>query len=360
MYRWKKIAAVTLILLASVFLIIGFLTELLVSKEKIYGTHTYSDNRIIPPKSNSSREFEVTMNKSDLRIDLVANSTLIVSVLQDDKLRWKWERSELKMNILGELETGIWTVSFQNNSTEKSCNYTYFVTVKEPHWELTKPYAWLCTPFFVSAVLVFSLVPSIYIFDRIKHRLNMKYITIIVMGIVICSFLFSYQIVGYILHTSSPWVITTGVSMQPTMQSGDLVVVKGIDPKNLVVGDIILFQQILLNNASSLDKGKSGLLSIPIMHRIVNTLRIGNHTYFQTQGDNEPDRDDWFVPEEGVLGVAIFIVPKLGQVVFWLSMIEVKLFLISLIIFGLFIWPLIRPKKKQDENKKTKRLQKLE
>lgn len=360
MYRWKKIVTVTLVLLASIFVIVGALTGFLVSEEKFSGEHTHSDSRIIPPKSNSSIDFEVTLEKSDLRIDLVANRTLMVNVFQNDELRWSWERSELKRYIFN-VDTGMWIVSFQNNSSEKSCSYTCFVTVIEQHEELTKPYAWLRTPFFISAVLVFSLVPSIYIFDRIKHRLNMKLITTILIGIVICTFVFSYQIAGYILHTSSPWVVATGVSMEPTMQSGDLVIVKGIDPENLVVGDVILFQQVSYNVTSSLNGGTSGFLSIPVMHRIVNMLRIGNHTYFRTQGDNpNQKRDEWFVPEEGILGKAILIVPKLGLVVFWLSMIEVKLFLISLIIFGLFIWPSIKPRKKQDENKKAKRSQKLE
>lgn len=358
MHRRNRIIFLTLIILASVFLTTSFLTEFLLTREKIYSEHTYSDSSVIPPNSNTSLNFEVTKNSSNLRIALNASSTLLVSVLQGEKLRWTYEASELKINLISALDPDNWTVHFQNNN-ETSCTYSYTVTLGEFHDQWVKSYTWLRIPFFISAIIIFSLIPSIYYFDkikpyyfdRIKPNLNLKSLKFVGICIMLVCFFFFNQIAGVILSTSRPLVITTGISMLPTMQAGDLVIVKGVAPENLEVGDIIIFEQIAISNGSSSDGWKIGVLPTAIMHRIIDVLRIGNYTFFQTQGDNMLEKDEYLVPESGVLGKAVLIAHKVGIVIFILSRVEVKLFLISLVIFVLFFWPFIKPEKKRDKQK---------
>lgn len=337
-------------MLSALFLAAGFFTETYVSTDKILATRTFSDSGVMPQKSNISVPFEVYQNRSDLRIDLVANRTLTISVFQADTLRWSWWRSELKMNIMGNIDVGNWATNFDNNSTE-STSFTYFITLSERHEELTTPFIWLSTPFLISGGVIAFIIPTIYLFNiKFKslsnthaHARHIRMIIIgVIVGIILLSLFFSYQIGENLLHTNYPWVIATGVSMEPTMYDGDLVIMRGVDQEALIPGDIILFTHIFVNDSSS---GVKKRLSIPIMHRIIEKVVIGNQTYFQTQGDNRPEMDEWLVPGEEIVGEPILIIPRLGLALRILSLTTVKVFIISLIIFVFIFWPQIKPEK---------------
>ena len=112
----NRIILLTLIILASVFIVAGFLTDYLLEMKGIASEHSFSDNSVIPPNMNTSIGFEVTANASNLRIEFAANSTLIVRVSESGNQRWKWETSELKRNLLASLDPGNWAVNFQNNN----------------------------------------------------------------------------------------------------------------------------------------------------------------------------------------------------------------------------------------------------
>jgi signal peptidase len=82
-------------------------------------------------------------------------------------------------------------------------------------------------------------------------------------------------------------------SMEPTIPVGGIVVIKPIDPETLKIGDIICFQ---LSEPTS------------ITHRIKNITDQG----FITQGDANEDPDQWIVKKENVIGKAIFTIPFIG------------------------------------------------
>ena len=90
---------------------------------------------------------------------------------------------------------------------------------------------------------------------------------------------------------------------------GDIIVLRGA--KDAEVGDIIVFQS-----------GRPD----PIIHRVVKMSATGNGKVYQTKGDNRrPNQqqirnallDETNIPENEVIGKALFKVPFLGYIKIW-------------------------------------------
>lgn len=95
-------------------------------------------------------------------------------------------------------------------------------------------------------------------------------------------------------------------SMIPTLDVGDLIVVRGVDPELVSVGSIIVFR-------SPRDR------DMLIVHRVVGISTQDGRRYFETKGDNNPAKDSWSpylgVPESYLVGVVIGRVAYLGYVI---------------------------------------------
>jgi signal peptidase len=89
--------------------------------------------------------------------------------------------------------------------------------------------------------------------------------------------------------------IVTGISMQPNLRQGDIVVTRGVPPGGLAPGDVIRFQEA----------------GVPVIHRIKEVSRTRDGLVFITQGDNNlfPDAP---VPAAAVEGEVMLTVPRLG------------------------------------------------
>jgi len=90
---------------------------------------------------------------------------------------------------------------------------------------------------------------------------------------------------------------------------GDIIVLRGA--KDAEVGDIIVFQS-----------GRPD----PIIHRVVKMSATGNGKVYQTKGDNRRTNqqqirnallDETNIPENEVIGKALFKVPFLGYIKIW-------------------------------------------
>lgn len=93
------------------------------------------------------------------------------------------------------------------------------------------------------------------------------------------------------------YVMIRGISMDPLYRPGDLVLVRR--QSSYVKGDIIAYR---------IPAGDIGA-GIVVIHRIVGgTPRRG----FVTQGDNNPDPDDWHPKPPDILGTPMLLVPKVG------------------------------------------------
>ncbi|MBW3010710.1 signal peptidase I [Candidatus Woesearchaeota archaeon] len=92
-------------------------------------------------------------------------------------------------------------------------------------------------------------------------------------------------------------------------KKGDLIVLKGRDPKDINIGDIIVFQA-----------SDPRVKPEPIIHRIVKKTAIDSEYIFQTKGDHNKDQIDDFIVKETyvsqdrLLGKGWFKIPYLGYV----------------------------------------------
>lgn len=91
---------------------------------------------------------------------------------------------------------------------------------------------------------------------------------------------------------------------------GDIIFLRGVEPKDIKVGDVIVFQSTTV---------------YPVIHRVVKTWEDGSH-YFQTKGDHNGKSDPGLleleISEERVLGKTLFRIPKLG----WVKLVFVEMF----------------------------------
>ena len=82
---------------------------------------------------------------------------------------------------------------------------------------------------------------------------------------------------------------------------GDLMILKGTDPEDLKVGDVIVFL---------------GGSNEPIIHRITSKRKEGESYTFATKGDNNGNQLAYekSIPEKRIIGRAVLRVPFLGYV----------------------------------------------
>ena len=126
----------------------------------------------------------------------------------------------------------------------------------------------------------------------------------LVIGIVLA---YSLNIgLGHALDTKKPVMAVVSTSMEPTFCKGDIVVVKGVNPEDIKVGDIIVYYNPYRH--------------FPVVHRVVAINREDSKIYFITKGDNNrtnplPDQVLGIAPPvtpEMVWGKVIYVIPKLG------------------------------------------------
>ena len=134
------------------------------------------------------------------------------------------------------------------------------------------------------------------------------------------------------LHTDTPLVIVISGSMEPVFYKGDVVVLKGVNPDSIHVGNVIVY--------------KRPGFEYPIIHRVryIGTLNLNGKTErcFVTWGDNNPVPDPAYplknggyssitmyikgfgyydagcVPASDVEAKAVFVIPKVGWIPLWL------------------------------------------
>ncbi len=119
------------------------------------------------------------------------------------------------------------------------------------------------------------------------------------------------------LCTQENWYGEAGISKKGFLDfpfrngfdRGDIMVLFGVEPKDVRVGDVIVF-----------DSKKP----YPIIHRVVK-VRQEEKVYFETKGDHNKNQiDDGLLNEKAVsesqlLGRAVFKIPYLGYVKIWFT-----------------------------------------
>lgn len=122
-------------------------------------------------------------------------------------------------------------------------------------------------------------------------------------GIPLLSALEAYLLLAFTLGSFMPLFVIPSNSMSPTLNMGDIVIVVGVNPASLKVGDIIIFDVPSPYNRYT---------PSPVIHRVVDVRVEDGRLYFKTKGDNLPSMDPWSLPAEGVIGIYAFKISYLG------------------------------------------------
>lgn len=96
------------------------------------------------------------------------------------------------------------------------------------------------------------------------------------------------------------FVVLSG-SMSPSIETGDVVIVRETDPATISEGDVITYQRT--------DEES------PTTHRVVGVEQGADQLAFETKGDANEDPDPGTVPASNVLGVVVFTIPLIGSVI---------------------------------------------
>jgi len=98
-------------------------------------------------------------------------------------------------------------------------------------------------------------------------------------------------------------VVASG-SMRPFLNLGDIVVLRGVDPDEVKVGDVIAF------NVAPRFQRQYNYPPV-VTHRVVEVIRVGSDLYFQTKGD-ATEKDPFTVPASDVIGLYAWKIPYAG------------------------------------------------
>lgn len=136
---------------------------------------------------------------------------------------------------------------------------------------------------------------------RISKRDVIEYVALIALAIIISRGI--YYAAGLILNVSTPFLVVASGSMQPTLNIGDVIIIKRVNPEELKVGDIIVF-----NPPQPYYNG------VPWVHRIVSIQKVGNEIYFKTKGDANTYPDPFTLTKNNIIGVMIGKIPYIGLI----------------------------------------------
>jgi signal peptidase I len=114
-----------------------------------------------------------------------------------------------------------------------------------------------------------------------------------------------YPIAAYLLKTKYPFIVVMGKSMQPTLNPGDMLIIKGINMSTLQVGDILVFKPKWLNKL--------------IIHRAVKIDYTNNETKIFTKGDALKNLDIIYAEPNEILGRLSLRLPRIAILpyIFW-------------------------------------------
>ncbi|MGH2761442.1 MAG: signal peptidase I [Thermoleophilaceae bacterium] len=121
-------------------------------------------------------------------------------------------------------------------------------------------------------------------------------------------------------------------SMEPTLETGSVVVDEVIAPVEARPGDIVTFNDPVRRRQ--------------VTHRLRSMRVEGGVAHMVTKGDANDAAERWSVPVTGEIGRVAYQVPKLGYVRALMSTREVRLGLVGMVLLlgVLLLWDLWRPR----------------
>lgn len=142
------------------------------------------------------------------------------------------------------------------------------------------------------------------------------------------------------------FTVLTG-SMEPTINIGDLIVVKEVSEDDIKVGDIITF--------SSIDENSI------VTHRVKDIINEDGKVRYITQGDANNVEDQNPVDSSNVIGKVGRWIPKVGASASWMkSNLKLIIVLVFVITFMVVIWSRVINKFKSYNEEETNNKEKLD
>ena len=161
------------------------------------------------------------------------------------------------------------------------------------------------------------------------------------------------------LNTQTPMVVVVSGSMEPEINKGDLLFLRGMDAEHIKEQDSDHEGDIIVYDARGLWEGAP---EDPIVHRVVDKYYEDGRWYFITKGDANAKVDKEPVSASRVLGVVCGRVPYVGWVKIIMS--DYGLFIPILIILSVpliisILWDLIRGEEEEEEEDKIETMKDL-
>lgn len=135
--------------------------------------------------------------------------------------------------------------------------------------------------------------------ERKTTREILEFILMIILALAITQGI--HYSASYILKVETPFVVVASGSMVPTLNVGDLLIVQGVNSRDLHVGDIIVFKP-----PYPYWKG------VPWVHRIIDKRVRTNEVEYRTKGDANIAPDPFWVKSSNVIGKVLYRIPYLG------------------------------------------------
>lgn len=129
-------------------------------------------------------------------------------------------------------------------------------------------------------------------------------------------------------------------SMTPTIPVMSLIIVEKVEPKNLMLGDIITFETNIDNN----DEKEI------VTHRLVEKRIHDDERIYRTKAETTDLWDRWEITDANIYGRVVATIPYLGYVVVFLNKFAIPM----LLTLNIFVWlAMLKIFKNWNNEKKT-------
>ncbi|MHA1742129.1 MAG: signal peptidase I [Candidatus Thorarchaeota archaeon] len=151
--------------------------------------------------------------------------------------------------------------------------------------------------------------------------------TLILVAMVVGGTAAGYGLFMFATGTTTPLVVVTSESMVPTLNVGDLLVLRRVPADQIHEGDIIVYQDTWYTGA-------------PIVHRVVRIEDVDGVLHFYTKGDANSVEDPGDRTYDEIVGVVVLTIPWVGNISLWLrSLLSTPIGIVTIIlIFGLILF----------------------
>ena len=160
--------------------------------------------------------------------------------------------------------------------------------------------------------------------------------TVFLLTIVVGGTLGSYGLFMVAMGTTSPVVVVTSESMEPTIYKGDLLIIQARAQEDIHLLDIVVYQDTSYHPGG------------PIVHRIIQIEEIDGVTYYTTRGDNNSGDDPGVRTYEEIVGVVITTIPWVGNISLFLRTPS-GIAVMAVIFIAILILPELFSKDDEDE-----------